>query len=194
MTRQRVVAAAAELFAENGYAATTMPAIARRAGVSTETVQANGPKQALLRAAINESTFGGDDETAARETDLGAVLLAVTDATEAAIVTATVLTQVNAAVHGLWLSFSEAARHDGEMAEALIGLAQRIRGQNVDMMREWQRRGYLRDDVPFDDLVDRAVLIGSVEVYDRAVRINGMSPEEYTRTFAAMIVDALVAR
>lgn len=193
-TRERVVGAAAALFAERGYSATTMPEIARRAGVSTETVQANGPKQALLRAAINASTFGGDDDTDASETELGAVMLSVSSGREAAAVTAGVLAGINASVHGLWLSFSEAARHDDEMADALRGLAARIRVQNTTMMSEWERRGYVRDDIPFADLVDRAVLVGSVELYDRAVRIDGMSPSAYTETLAALLSELLLAR
>ena len=43
-TRDRVVRAAADLFAERGYAGTTLPEIGRRAGVSTETVQDHGPR------------------------------------------------------------------------------------------------------------------------------------------------------
>lgn len=194
MTRERVVAAASALFSERGYAATTMPAIARRAGVSTETVQAHGPKQALLHAAINAATFGGDDDTDARDTELGAAMLAVTSSGEAAAVTAGILTGVNESVHGLWLSLSEAARHDAAMAESLLGLAQRIRGQNTILLNEWRRRGYLREDVPFELLVDRALLIGSVEMFDRAVRIDGMPREDYTETLAGLIADTLLAR
>ena len=193
-TRERVVASATALFSQRGYAATTMPEIARRAGVSTETVQANGPKQALLRAAINASTFGGENDTDARDTELGALMLAVTSAAQAATVTAGILTQVNASVHGLWLSLSEAARHDAGMAAELQGLAVGIRTQNTILMSEWRRRGYLRDDIPFEDLVDRGVLVGSVEVYDRAVRIGGMSPEEYTAMLASLVADLLLKR
>lgn len=67
-TRDKVVSAAVGLFAERGYAASTMPEIARRAGVSTETVQANGPKLALLREAINLVSFGGTTDTDVRAT------------------------------------------------------------------------------------------------------------------------------
>ncbi|WP_037346856.1 TetR/AcrR family transcriptional regulator [Sciscionella sediminilitoris] len=61
-TRQAVVDAAAELFSEQGYAPTTMRAIAERAGTSVETVHGHGPKTALLRAAF-ESRFAPVPET-----------------------------------------------------------------------------------------------------------------------------------
>ncbi len=51
-TRERIVAAAAELFAAEGYARTTLAKIAAAAGVSTETVQTHGPKAALMVAAV----------------------------------------------------------------------------------------------------------------------------------------------
>src|ERR1700754_3430673 len=52
-TRSRVLAAAAELFAAEGYARTTLAKIAAAAGVSAETVQGQGPKAALLMATID---------------------------------------------------------------------------------------------------------------------------------------------
>lgn len=193
-TRERVVDAASALFAERGYAATTMPEIARRAGVSTETVQANGPKQALLRAAINASTFGGDDDTDARSTELGARMLAVSSGAEAVAVCAAVLSGINASVHGLWLSYAEAARHDEGMAADLRGYAARIREQNTSMMSVWEARGYIRQDIPFDAVVDRTVLVGSVELYDRAVRIGGQSVDEYTATLEGLLADLVLPR
>ncbi len=59
-------------------------------------------------------------------------------------------------------------------------------------MQEWSDRGFVRDDVALDDLVDRAVLIGSVELYDRAVRVGGMPVEQYRRLLGSMLEDLLV--
>ena len=61
-TRRKVVAAARELFVERGYAATSIPAVAERAGVSTDTVfKRFGSKIALLREVL-DVVVGGDDE------------------------------------------------------------------------------------------------------------------------------------
>ena len=51
-TRQRILDSAVRLFAEGGYSATTLPDIAAEAEVSVETIQAHGPKRALLLAAF----------------------------------------------------------------------------------------------------------------------------------------------
>jgi AcrR family transcriptional regulator len=59
-TRQRIVASAAELFRENGYAATTMAAIARRAQVAVQTVYFTfHTKTTLLSAVADHAITGG---------------------------------------------------------------------------------------------------------------------------------------
>ena len=61
-TRRRIVAAATELFADQGYAATTLEAIARHADVSVETVYKRfGNKVALLEAISEPAIVGVDD-------------------------------------------------------------------------------------------------------------------------------------
>jgi AcrR family transcriptional regulator len=60
-TRAVVLDAAAECFVEQGYATTTMKDVAARAGVSVETVYAQGGKKTLLLAVVDR-TLTGDDE------------------------------------------------------------------------------------------------------------------------------------
>ena len=133
-TRERVVAAAAELFAERGYSGTTMPAIARRAGVSTETVQNHGPKVELLRAAIAAVSFGSAPGAAVAETAPGARLLAASSVEEAARLSAELLATVNAGSHGVWMAFSEAARSDPVLETELRRLTTEISAQNETVL------------------------------------------------------------
>src|SRR5262245_65478263 len=52
-TRARILDAALELFARNGYAATTIAAVAREAGIVPETIYASfGSKKALIDGLI----------------------------------------------------------------------------------------------------------------------------------------------
>ena len=61
-TRQAVLGAARDLFAAQGYTATTIDQIARRAGVSKPTVfAAVGSKQAILKQ-LRDIALAGDDE------------------------------------------------------------------------------------------------------------------------------------
>jgi AcrR family transcriptional regulator len=59
-TRHRIVEAAAALFVERGYAGTTIPSIAARAGVAVETVYRSAAgKSGLLAAAVQAALAGG---------------------------------------------------------------------------------------------------------------------------------------
>jgi AcrR family transcriptional regulator len=63
-TRRRILAAALRLFAEHGYAGTTIVAIAEEAGVSPETIYLSlGGKRGLLEGAIDLAIAGAEDGT-----------------------------------------------------------------------------------------------------------------------------------
>ena len=191
-TRERVVQAAAELFAEKGYGATTMPAIARRARVSTETVQNHGPKVQLLRAAIAATSFGGAPEASVGDTDLGRQLVAgIETPAAAAQVGAAVMATVNQGAHGVWMAFSEASRADPTLAVELRTLTEEIAAQIRLTLQGWAQRGWLRTDLPMDTLVQRTAVIGSVELWDRIVRAEGRSRAEYVELVAGMLLDLL---
>src|SRR6478736_6174244 len=58
-TREQVLAAAAALFEESGWAGTTVAAIATRAGVAVETVYSGfGSKKQVLRAVVDFAVVG----------------------------------------------------------------------------------------------------------------------------------------
>lgn len=60
-TRQRIATAAMELFAEHGFRATTVAAIAERAGVAVPTVYATfGSKGAIMKALMTEFEAAAD--------------------------------------------------------------------------------------------------------------------------------------
>lgn len=64
-TRRSVLAAAAELFLDRGYAATTMSDVAGAAGVAVQTVySAVGGKAELLKQAIDDAITGDDEPVA----------------------------------------------------------------------------------------------------------------------------------
>jgi AcrR family transcriptional regulator len=64
LTRRRVLDAAEELFLTNGFGATTMTALAERAGVATDTIYATlGSKLGVLKA-LMDVRVAGDDKPA----------------------------------------------------------------------------------------------------------------------------------
>jgi AcrR family transcriptional regulator len=62
LTRRRILDAAAALFAERGYAATTIDAVATQAGVAVETVYSRfGNKTGILDGILQPAVAGGED-------------------------------------------------------------------------------------------------------------------------------------
>jgi AcrR family transcriptional regulator len=68
-TRRRIVEATRQLLEAEGYAGTTVEAIARQAEVSVQTVYAVfGSKTGILAELLNQATFGADYEDTVRQT------------------------------------------------------------------------------------------------------------------------------
>ena len=183
-TRRRVVEAALTLFGSRGYRATTDIQLAEEAGVSVKTVQEHGPKAALLQAAVELASFGVEGEEDFFATDLGRALVAVQDADELAVMFGRVMVAVNAPSAGVWMTFGSAAHGDRELTRVRVRMLALIRGQVEHVLHWVDDRGWLRRDVPFDDLVEAVCIITCVETYVRFVEQDGRSLDQY-RTFVA---------
>ena len=178
-TRRRVVEAALKLFGSRGYRATTYAELADEAGVSVKTVQEHGPKAALLQAAVELASFGVEGEEDFFATDLGRAMLTVRDADQLATMLGGVMLAVNAPSAGVWMTFASAANGDRELTRVRAGMLDLIRGQVEHLLRWVDDSGWLRRDVPFDDLVEAVCVITCVETYVRFVEQDGRSPEQY---------------
>lgn len=190
-TRRRVVEAALELFSHQGFHATTLAEIAERAGVAVQTVRKQGPKSALLRAAGELSAFGAEGETDVFDTDVGRALLAVDDPDAMAAAVGDAILAINAPSAAMWIAFAGAAHGDAELAAHHRRFLREIRGQVVRFLRYVDQRGWLRSDLPFEDLVEAFVVITSSDGYVRYVVVDGRPPEEY-RDFVTRTVRATV--
>ena len=178
-TRSRVVAAAAELFGADGYARTTLAKIAAAAGVSTETVQGQGPKAALLIAAVEFAGVGVSGEENILNLDVGRKLIAFDDRGEALDFLVTAITDVNIGTAKLALALFGGAASDPELDRYLNNLIASINGQVRRVLEVFRERGWLRGDVPFDELVETVAVLCSVETYLRMAHRDGWSVDAY---------------
>jgi hypothetical protein len=78
---------------------------------------------------------------------------------------------------------------DGYLAELIAGVGRQVR-RVLDVSRE---RGWLRDDVPFDELVEAFCVVTSVESYVRFVLVDRRPVEAY-RDFVARTVAETIFR
>jgi AcrR family transcriptional regulator len=190
-TRSRVVAAAAELFAADGYARTTLAKIAAAAGVSTETVQGQGPKAALLIAAAEFAGVGVSGEENIFDLDVGRKLIAIEDPHEALDSVVAFVTDVHKGTAKLAPALFGGANSDPELDRYLNEFIAGINGQVRRVLGVFRDRGWLRCDVPFDELVETSAVLCSVETYLRITHRDGWSAEAYQAWCRRMLAETV---
>ena len=186
-----MVAAAAELFAADGYARTTLAKIAAAAGVSAETVQGQGPKAALLIAAAEFAGVGVSDEENLLNLDVGRQLIAIDDPREAVDFVVSVVTDVHTRTAKLAPALFGGANSDPELDRYLDDFIAGINGQVRRVLDIFRDRGWLRDDVPFDELVETAAVVCSVETYLRITQRDGWSADAYRAWCRRMLAETV---
>ncbi|RSM39353.1 TetR/AcrR family transcriptional regulator [Amycolatopsis balhimycina DSM 5908] len=174
-TRAQVIATAGRLFAERGYAGTSMRQIAAAAGVSLETVTQTGRKPELLLAAFRDG-FAGDPDAVNLDALAGPAGPADLPA---------VVSRVASGVRGslpIWRAFTTAAAADPAVAAVRAELALARRAEIVERL---EAAGMAASD----RLADAIGLIASHEAYDHLTGVCGWGHEEYV-TWAAAAINA----
>lgn len=186
-TRGRIVAAAAGLFATQGYQATTIAAIAREAGVSSETVKTTAAKAELLIAAF-ELTFSGSEAAASlAETEVASGLLDLPDDAFLDGVL-TQITTANARGHGLWTVLLGAALSDPVVDEALRRILENRAADYRGFVAELVRRGLAPARTDADATADALSFLLSPESYQQLVVQSGWAPARYATWLRAAVL------
>ncbi|MEI6254230.1 MAG: TetR/AcrR family transcriptional regulator [Mycobacteriaceae bacterium] len=193
-TRTRIVAAAAELFAAEGYARTTLAKIADAAGVSALTVQGHGPKTALLIAANEYAAVGVIGEENILDVEAGRTLLAVHDREEALDSVATFITGLHERSAHLTSAVIAGAGSDPELDRYLTGLLASINLQIRRVLEVYRDRGWVRSDVPFEELVETAAVLLSVDTFLRITHRDGWSVAAYRTWIRRMLAETVFHR
>lgn len=186
--------AAAELFAADGYARTTVAKIAAAAGVSAETVQGQGPKAALLIAAMEHAGVGVAGEENILNVDVGRALLTIDDREQAMDFLAAAQTEAHERTALLAKAVIGGAAADAELDQYWVALSRSVNLQIRRLLEVLRDRGWLRDDVPFDELTKTAAVLCSVEIYLRMTLLDGGSVDAYRRWCRRMLAETVFAR
>ena len=169
-TRERIVRAAAKLFAERGYGSTTLQAIAEMAGVSAVLVQQNGPKSALLLAAVEHVSTGSEGFESFEELpQFTEFAEQVRNARDVLHLTARFAGESNRRVSRLWLALDRAADDDPEVAQRLDALVDRMRADARKAIDALSAFGGVRTDRTPDELADIYWSVGLPDLYHRLV-------------------------
>ncbi|WP_052960260.1 TetR/AcrR family transcriptional regulator [Mycobacterium sp. EPa45] len=192
-TRQRIVAAATDLFAADGYARTTLAKIAAAAGVSAETVQAHGPKAALMVAAMEYATFGVSGEENFLNLEMGRRFLDIADRDEALDYLVSNQTELHDRGADMAQALIGAAASDPELDRYLGELFAGVTLQNRRILTIVRDRGWLRDDLSFDELVGTVAILSGVETFLRVTRRDGWSVARYRKWLRRMIAETVLS-
>lgn len=181
-TRASVLAAAAELFGERGWAGTGMRDVARRAGVAVETVYANfRSKGDLLLAAVDVGVVGDDAPVALADRPEFAAL-AVGDRAARAAAAARLMVGIQRRTAGVHQALREAAASDATLAARFRDDEERRRTnvqQGASLVAGRPASARERDGL-------WAVL--SIEVYRMLIDLAGWTAEQYEAWVADVVL------
>jgi AcrR family transcriptional regulator len=190
-TRSRVIDAAAELFADHGYARTTLARIAEAAGVSPETVQGQGPKAALLISAAEYAAVGVAGEENLLNLEVGRRLIAIQDRDEALDHLVAFVAELHERTAKLGLALIGGASVDPELDRYLDDFIAGINRQIRRVLGVWRDRGWLREDVSFDELVETSAVICSVDTFLRITHRDGWTVPHYQAWVRRMLAETV---
>ncbi len=187
-TRRRILDTAGECFAEDGYGRTTLAAIAARAGVSVESVKAQGAKRELLLAAFEQTFAGQEGGQPLVEQDQLAPALAIEDDDAFLDAALGVIAAANRRAYALWQALTSAADSDPEVAPSLQEI---LAGRRADLERSMallQRRGMLIAGIRVRRRAAAQVsFLLSPEGYQQLVAESGWSHPQYLAWVRTMV-------
>jgi AcrR family transcriptional regulator len=192
-TRRTIVGAAARLFTERGYGATTVDAIAEAAGVSRKTVFTSvGGKTEALKLALDWAIAGDDEPVPMLERPHIKAAMQEPNARRMLASYARHVRQTSARTAPLHQVVQAAAGLDADIrALADDGRAQRIRGMRA-IAQVLADRGALKPDLTPSEAADTLWLLNDPGVYHRLVIEQKWSPDRYERWLADALISLLI--
>lgn len=191
-TREAVIAAAGRLFAERGYAATSIEEIAAAAGVSRATVFTSvGGKAALLKTALDVAIVGDDVPVSLPERPRSKAIRAEPDPRRYLALYAELVTEMDGRLAGIHEAVRGAAGVDPD-ARVLweTHLAQHRQGA-ANVIGDLLRKGGIRKDLDPETAADIVWLLGP-SAYHMLVNRRGWSPDRFrawlTETYISQLL------
>jgi AcrR family transcriptional regulator len=152
-TRAAIIDAAARLFAERGYGATTMASIAAEAQVSAKSVYALGDKAQLLTLALDRA-IAGDDATPLLERPQAQAVLTAAIARDAVTLGAAMGAPMLLRLYPLYRAFEQAAATDAKIAALWKEYQQRRRHDVLRVVRSVEKGSGLRPGLDTERATD----------------------------------------
>jgi AcrR family transcriptional regulator len=190
--RRDVVVAAQDLFEADGFQATTISAVAQRAGVSAESIYKGFGTKAALAKAVFDFVIVGDDEP---------IPMAERPESRAIQAEPDVRRKIQLYVDGFIERQQRSAKvqiliRDGRHSDETLRetwqtlLDERLTGMTM-FGRHLLETGDLRPGITLEEVADVLWTYISIEFYELLVLLRGWSPERYAAFVATAITTAL---
>lgn len=192
-TRRNILEAAQSLFATQGYAATTLPAIAAEAGVSVPTITAGfGTKLALLEAVVNWEVRGDELPIPLSERDWWQEMINDPDPRRRLSRYAKNARQIHQRTTDIFVIVRSAAEVEPAMAAFQRELGDSHYQDDSIMVRSLAKQGVLAPGVTEKQATDLLWALGSADLYRILVVDRGWQPEQYEQWLAAAWINAIL--
>ena len=184
-TRRDILEAAQRLFERQGYAGTTMEAIAAEASVALKTVYvAFETKSGLLRALWNHLLRGGRDEVPVAEQQRFREILAEPDAEQQLRVTVRNSVVVKQRIGGVVEVIRSAATIDADIGDLWRRIQSEFHANQRVIVESIDAKGALAPGLDVDRAADILWTLNHPNLWQLLVAERGWTPDEFERWFA----------
>ena len=188
--RDDILSAARQLMLRHGYAATTVGAIARAAGVSTQTVyKAFGDKPGVVQALYRRGLEGSGDEPAEERSNR---LRGVSTGHELVAGWAELAKEVAPQGAPLAILLRDAGATDPKARSVLEELDQERMIRMRDNARALMATGDVRPGLSLAEVTDVLFTVSSAEMYEVLVIRRGWTPRRFARFQRETMAGALL--
>jgi AcrR family transcriptional regulator len=188
--RETVLGAARELFLRDGFAGTTVAAIADRAEVSAEMVYKTfGGKAGLIEALYRQAVLGSGDEPAFERSDR---LRGLADPREILFGWSRLSMEVGPRVTAIQLLVRDAALVDGSARRVLAELDELRMARMRDNAQHLHDAGHLRAGVGVEEAADLMWSVTAPEMVELLVHRRGWRLEQFADFVYETLSNALL--
>lgn len=179
-TRLVVLKAAARLFGERGYVATSIEEIAAAAGVSRATVfTAVGGKPVLLKTAFDVAIVGDDEPVSLPERPRSRTIRQEPDPVRYLALYAGLMTEIGSRLARIYEAVRGAAGADPDVRAVWeTHQAQRRQGA-ANVVRDVLGKGRLRDGLDAETAADIVCVLNDPGLYHQLVHVRGWTPDQF---------------
>ena len=190
--RLAVVQAARELFETGGFRQTTIAAVAKRAGVSSESIYKTfGTKAALAKAVFDLELAGDDEPVPIAERPAIQAIRDEPDVRRKITMFAEGLAQRHARSAAVQILIRDGRHVDDSLAPVWAALQREGLTGMTALGRHLLDTGQLREGLTIEQVRDILWNYLAIDAYERLVLIQGWSQQRYSNWLAHTMVSAL---